>query len=663
VTIAALGPFPGFSEFLQKRVDALVDPGAACRLEIEDSWGDGGPEYAVEVCGRVIESGLVTGDGTNVRFIAGNCGVDADSPLVRLDSAASGLDDTAQALPSDFAWDTAVGVASIQIVANTDPFPAEASFDLRCDGYTVLSVEPGDLTIPDHAYTWTVDAAGSCELVVRDTWGDGGTAFWASACGRETVDDRANDRHDTHEFEADRCVSIGTDLPPSYDDDVAGRYQTHGGATVPLTIVFTTDWSPGDNGLELSCQGQTVWAQEAFDEPNTSHEIDLEVEEGARCVLIGSESFGDAGLSGRLTACDGSDTLTWDFPARRGTFDLTSFTVGACALYDGAIPGDGDGDGSVAPFDCDDGDAAVYDGAPELCDAADQDCDGRSDEGDACDLEMAFPFAGEGLDLLFVVDNSGSMQPIQSQMIGEAPLLHQTLQGLGIDWRAAFVTTDGTGELRDLDGDRWLWAGSPDGRARFTEAFDVGIDGSAEEAPREATWEALNDPNQADFHRPDAHLAVIVISDEDDHSDPITAIANSEFTAWLLGLEARSPASYSALVSLDGASCPTERAGETLRAAYATGGLFASICEPTFIPFFDKLLDRIAPPAGTVGTAITLPVAVTPGSLEVVYVDDAGNERIAAANEYTYTAATRELRLAAPVPVGSRVEARWRGRP
>jgi hypothetical protein len=52
---------------------------------------------------------------------------------------------------------------------------------------------------------------------------------------------------------------------------------------------------------------------------------------------------------------------------------------------------DADRDGHLAEDDCDDNDYQVYPGAPELCDAKDNDCDDEVDEGFDADGDGAFP--------------------------------------------------------------------------------------------------------------------------------------------------------------------------------------------------------------------------------------------------------------------------------
>ncbi len=72
----------------------------------------------------------------------------------------------------------------------------------------------------------------------------------------------------------------------------------------------------------------------------------------------------------------------------RARLVLVATLAGGCVdkLYHGpaavdTAPEDRDGDGIVAAEDCDDADPAVYPGAEEVCDGADQDCDGWEDEG------------------------------------------------------------------------------------------------------------------------------------------------------------------------------------------------------------------------------------------------------------------------------------------
>ncbi|MDO9280679.1 MAG: MopE-related protein [Pseudomonadota bacterium] len=72
-------------------------------------------------------------------------------------------------------------------------------------------------------------------------------------------------------------------------------------------------------------------------------------------------------------ATDTDDTVDTD------DTDVDDTDVDDTGETDTVPPVDADGDGSTADEDCDDGDATVFPGAPELCDGRDNNCDGRFD--------------------------------------------------------------------------------------------------------------------------------------------------------------------------------------------------------------------------------------------------------------------------------------------
>lgn len=86
---------------------------------------------------------------------------------------------------------------------------------------------------------------------------------------------------------------------------------------------------------------------------------------------------------------------------------------------------DGDGDGVPASADCDDDDSSVYQGAPEVCDAKDNDCDGPVDEDFA---RFSFPdldgdgFGNEALGVCF--HNYRQMVPLRGDCQDEDPSIH-----------------------------------------------------------------------------------------------------------------------------------------------------------------------------------------------------------------------------------------------
>jgi hypothetical protein len=100
----------------------------------------------------------------------------------------------------------------------------------------------------------------------------------------------------------------------------------------------------------------------------------------------------DASLPGDDDTGSGDDDVTADTPTP------TAPPTPTPAPTPTPMPGDNDGDGVLNLDDCDDLDAATFPGAPELCDARDNDCDGEIDESMYAGTQAV---AGCGIHLMF----------------------------------------------------------------------------------------------------------------------------------------------------------------------------------------------------------------------------------------------------------------------
>lgn len=150
------------------------------------------------------------------------------------------------------------------------------------------------------------------------------------------------------------------------------------------------------------------------------------------------------------------------------------------------------------------------------------------------------------MDILFVVDNSGSMLEEQTNLATNFPLFMQVLDAAAdLDYRVGVTTTgrDYTWSLEtpigpipssQTGGDngallqrcdmtkRWVDKGDPMASETFSCAAQVGDQGPAMEMPlgaiRDAFGARISDGTNSGFLRDDALLAIVILTDEDDCS-------------------------------------------------------------------------------------------------------------------------------------------------
>jgi hypothetical protein len=154
------------------------------------------------------------------------------------------------------------------------------------------------------------------------------------------------------------------------------------------------------------------------------------------------------------------------------------------------------------------------------------------------------------MDLLFVIDNSGSMQEEQANLITNFPKLINVLEQSQLEYRVAvtttarnynyFITVGGMTIPLSTMGEsgamlkkgtmtkRWIDKGDPDVVGTFSALANVGIYGSGDEMPlgavRDAFEDRMTDGTNTGFRRDDALLGIVILTDENDcsYETPVT---------------------------------------------------------------------------------------------------------------------------------------------
>jgi len=145
------------------------------------------------------------------------------------------------------------------------------------------------------------------------------------------------------------------------------------------------------------------------------------------------------------------------------------------------------------------------------------------------------------IDILWVIDNSGSMATSQATLASSFPRFIQNFTQKRYDFRMAITTTDAyrgrftANELwkrdfrRPPSGELFLTRDTDNLTSKFMDAVQVGINGHGDERAFQSIEDALSHPGNSAFRRSDAYFAIIILSDEDDFSNPTTAFLDPHY--------------------------------------------------------------------------------------------------------------------------------------
>jgi len=165
------------------------------------------------------------------------------------------------------------------------------------------------------------------------------------------------------------------------------------------------------------------------------------------------------------------------------------------------------------------------------------------------------------VDVLFVIDNSGSMGDDQKALADNFPTFMTFFEGSGLDYHIGSITTDTSnqsgpaGILTESDGLRYITPDVPRPSETFRGMALVGVSstpGAQDERGLEAQYTMLELKKRAaenrGFYRQDAAIHSVIVSDEPDHSDP-NIITIAEWIRWYDGLKSSlDDRSYSSIV-------------------------------------------------------------------------------------------------------------------
>jgi hypothetical protein len=191
-------------------------------------------------------------------------------------------------------------------------------------------------------------------------------------------------------------------------------------------------------------------------------------------------------------------------------------------------------------------------------------------------------------DVLWVVDNSCSMGDEQGKLGDDFSYFHSIINGAGVDYKIATVTTDNDTFLCSGCNHGYIDPLTPNGAAQFAQNCAVGTNGSGSEQGLRYGWDALQralaeSPPNDHFLREDAGLRLVFVSDEPDQSGS-WATYLSNFQGLKFNPDHVVASSICGTDGSNATSCSGQGGSADPGTGYvdvvnSTGGILASICD------------------------------------------------------------------------------------
>jgi len=262
-------------------------------------------------------------------------------------------------------------------------------------------------------------------------------------------------------------------------------------------------------------------------------------------------------------------------------------------------------------------------------------------------------------DVLFIVDDSSSMEPEQTQLAESFPKFLEYFLGSGLDYHIGVISTDypnDRGKLEDGLGELWITDQTQNPQGVFQDMAEMGGYGDSYESGIGTSYAALELQKEyynAGYYRDAASLHIIVMSDENDWTQQHDVITNEEYIAWITNLKPSvDMVSFNSIVNqvgcCGGNNSPfSESAGTRyLEVTNATGGINWDVKSEDW----DQVLEQLGMQAAGLSREFFLTELPVQETIAVFVEEDGVEYQFAEGDDWTYSTSRNSVTFVEYIP-------------